>query len=325
MDARHKSYLPRSGADVPRFAGIPTFMRLPNVDFATARSEVDIGIIGVPWDGGTTNRPGARHGPRQLRDLSTMVRNVHHVSGTMPFHLASCADLGDTSVNPVDLLDTLERVGAFYTDLHAAGVMPLTAGGDHLITLPIMRGIAKGGAVGMVHFDAHTDTWDRYFGGHKYTHGTPFRRAIEEGLLDPKRTIQIGIRGSLYTPEDKDWGLAQGIRVVEIEEYFDLGPDKVAALAREIVGDGPTYVSFDVDGLDPVYAPGTGTPEIGGFSTAAAQRMLRGLGGIDIVGGDVVEVAPPFDQSGNTALVGVTMMFEILCLMAEKVARQGRK
>jgi guanidinopropionase len=325
MDARHKSYLPRSGADVPRFAGIPTFMRLPNVDLATARSEVDIGIIGVPWDGGTTNRPGARHGPRQLRDLSTMVRNVHHVSGTMPFHLASCADLGDTSVNPVDLLDTLERVGAFYTDLHAAGVMPLTAGGDHLITLPIMRGIAKGGAVGMVHFDAHTDTWDRYFGGHKYTHGTPFRRAIEEGLLDPKRTIQIGIRGSLYTPEDKDWGLAQGIRVVEIEEYFDLGPDKVAALAREIVGDGPTYVSFDVDGLDPVYAPGTGTPEIGGFSTAAAQRMLRGLGGIDIVGGDVVEVAPPFDQSGNTALVGVTMMFEILCLMAEKVARQGRK
>lgn len=325
MDERHKSYLPRSGADVPRFAGIPTFMRLPNVDLATAKTDVDIGIIGVPWDGGTTNRPGARHGPRQLRDLSTMVRNVHHVSGTMPFHLASCADLGDTSVNPVDLLDTLERVGAFYTDLHAAGVMPLTAGGDHLITLPIMRGIAKGGAVGMVHFDAHTDTWDRYFGGHKYTHGTPFRRAIEEGLLDPKRTIQIGIRGSLYTPEDKDWGLAQGIRVVEIEEYFDLGPDKVAALAREIVGDGPTYVSFDVDGLDPVYAPGTGTPEIGGFSTADAQRMLRGLGGIDIVGGDLVEVAPPFDQSGNTALVGVTLMFEILCLMAEKVARQGRK
>ena len=325
MDARHKSYLPRSGADVPRFAGIPTFMRLPNVDLATAKTDVDIGIIGVPWDGGTTNRPGARHGPRQLRDLSTMVRNVHHVSGTMPFHLASCADLGDTSVNPVDLLDTLERVGAFYTDLHAAGVMPLTAGGDHLITLPIMRGIAKGGAVGMVHFDAHTDTWDRYFGGHKYTHGTPFRRAIEEGLLDPKRTIQIGIRGSLYTPEDKDWGLAQGIRVVEIEEYFDLGPDKVAALARDVVGGGPTYVSFDVDGLDPVYAPGTGTPEIGGFSTADAQRMLRGLSGIDIVGGDLVEVAPPFDQSGNTALVGVTLMFEILCLMAEKVARQGRK
>ena len=330
MDEKHKKYLPRSGADVPRFAGIPTFMRLPHVDLATAKGEVDIGLVGVPWDGGTTNRPGARHGPRQMRDLSTMMRSVHHVSGTMPFHSASCADLGDTSVNPVDLLDTLERVGAFYADLHDAGVMPLTAGGDHLITLPIMRGIAGGDkqggrALGMVHFDAHTDTWDRYFGGHQYTHGTPFRRAIEEGLLDPKRTIQIGIRGSLYTPEDKGWGLEQGIRVVEIEEYFDLGADKVAALAREVVGDGPTYVSFDVDGLDPVYAPGTGTPEIGGYSTHEAQRMLRGLSGIDIVGGDVVEVSPAYDQSGNTALVAVTLMFEMLCLMAEKITRQGRK
>lgn len=326
MEDRYKTYLPRSGADTPRFAGIPTFMRLPAVDIETAKAEVDIGIIGVPWDGGTTNRAGARHGPRQMRDQSTMMRNVHHVTGTMPFHTASCADMGDTSVNPVDLLDTLERVGAFYKDVHAAGVMPLTAGGDHLITLPIMRAIADTSRpLGMVHFDAHTDTWDRYFGGHKYTHGTPFRRAIEEGLLDPKRTIQIGIRGALYTPEDKEWGLAQGIRVIEIEEYFDLGPDKVAEEARKVVGNGPMYVSFDVDGLDPVYAPGTGTPEIGGYSTHDAQRMLRGLRGLDIVGGDVVEVAPPFDQSGNTALVGVTMMFEILCLMTERISERGRK
>ena len=325
MDIQHKKYLPRSGADIPRFAGIPTFMRLPHVDMETAAREVDVGIIGVPWDGGTTNRAGARHGPRQMRDQSTMMRNVHHVSGTMPFHSASCADLGDVPVNPVDLLDTIERVGEFYKGIHEAGVIPLTAGGDHLITLPIMRGIAGGQAMGMVHFDAHTDTWDRYFGGHKYTHGTPFRRAIEEGLLDPKRTIQIGIRGALYTPEDKDWGLAQGIRVIEIEEYFDLGPDKVAEEARRVVGDGPTYISFDVDGLDPVYAPGTGTPEIGGFSTHDAQRMLRGLRDLNIIGGDVVEVAPPFDMSGNTALVGVTMMFEILCLIAECVTKNGRK
>ncbi len=325
MDERHRKYLPRSGADLPRFAGIPTFMRVAHVDLETAAEEVDIGLIGVPWDGGTTNRAGARHGPRQMRDLSTLMRNVHHVSGTRPFHLASCADLGDASVNPVDLLDTIDRVGAFYADIKAARVLPLTAGGDHLITLPIMRGIFDGAPFGMVHFDAHTDTWDRYFGGHKYTHGTPFRRAIEEGLLDPKRTIQIGIRGGLYTAEDKDWGLAQGIRVIEIEEFFDLGPDKVIEEARRVVGNGPVYVSFDVDGLDPVYAPGTGTPEIGGFSTHDAQRMLRGLSGLDIVGADVVEVAPPFDPSGNTALVGVTMMFEILCLMAEKVATRGRK
>ena len=313
-------FKPISGNILPRFAGIPTFMRLPHVPVEEA-DPVDIGMIGVPWDGGTTNRPGARHGPRQMRDQSTLMRNVHHVTGIRPYELANCADLGDTPVNPVDLLDTLKRVEEFYKGVHAQGIMPLTAGGDHLITLPIMRAIADTSRpLGMVHFDAHTDTWDRYFGDHKYTHGTPFRRAIEEGLLDPKRTVQIGIRGGLYTPEDKDWGLEQGIRVVEIEEYFDLGPEKVGQLARDVVGDGPVYVSFDVDGLDPVYTPGTGTPEIGGYSTHDAQKMLRALRGLDIVGADVVEVSPPFDPSGATALVGVTMMWELLCMMAEKVA-----
>ena len=174
----------------------------------------------------------------------------------------------------------------------------------------------------MVHFDAHSDTWDTYFGGYKYTHGTPFRRAVEEGLLDPKRVVQIGIRGSLYKRDDNDWAVEQGMRVITIEEYFDLGVEKVIAEARRVVGDGPTYVSFDVDGLDPAYAPGTGTPEIGGYTPHEAQRMLRGLRGLDLVGGDVVEVSPPFDMSGNTALVGVTMMWEILCLLAESVARR---
>jgi guanidinopropionase len=172
----------------------------------------------------------------------------------------------------------------------------------------------------MVHFDAHTDTSDKYFGENYYTHGTPFRRAIEEGLLDPRRTVQIGIRGALYSDSDTDWGADQGIRVITIEEFYDLGVDAVIAEARRVVGAGPTYVSFDVDGLDPVYAPGTGTPEIGGFTTFEAQKMLRGLAGLDLVGGDVVEVAPPFDPSGNTAIVGATMMFEILCVLAEAVA-----
>ena len=174
----------------------------------------------------------------------------------------------------------------------------------------------------MVHFDAHSDTWDTYFGGYKYTHGTPFRRAVEEGLLDPKRVVQIGIRGSLYKGDDNDWAVEQGMRVITIEEYFDLGVEKVIAEARRVVGDGPTYVSFDVDGLDPAYAPGTGTPEIGGYTPHEAQRMLRGLRGLNLVGGDVVEVSPPFDMSGNTALVGVTMMWEILCLLAEAVAKR---
>ncbi len=315
-----RKYRPLESATVPRYAAVATFMRLPMVSVEEAAGELDIGLIGVPWDGGTTNRAGARHGPRQIRDLSSLMRRMHHATGIMPFDLCNCADLGDAPVNPVDLLDTLEKVEAFYREVHQAGIVPLSAGGDHLITLPVMRAICRGRPVGMVHFDAHTDTLDRYFGDHKYTHGTPFRRAIEEGLLDPKRTIQIGIRGGLYSAEDKDWGLAQGIRVVEIEEFYALGVEAVIAEARRVVGDGPAYVSFDVDGLDPVYAPGTGTPEIGGFSTFEAQQMLRGLRGLDLVGGDVVEVAPPFDPSGNTALVGATLMFEIVCLLAEVIA-----
>jgi guanidinopropionase len=320
MSKKPRSYKPVSGNDLPRFAGIATFMRLPYVAPEQA-DEVDIGLIGVPWDGGTTNRPGARHGPRQIRDLSTMARNVHHVTGIKPFHLCNCADLGDSPVNPVDIDDTLARVEAFYSTIVDQGIVPLTAGGDHLITLPVMRAVCRQGPVGMIHFDAHTDTLDRYFGESRFTHGTPFRRAIEEGLLDPKRTVQIGIRGALYSDTDKTWGLEQGIRVIEIEEYNDLGVEAVIAEARRVVGDGKTYLSFDVDALDPVYAPGTGTPEIGGITTYDAQKMIRGLRGLDLVGGDVVEVSPPFDMSGNTALVAVTMMFEILCLLAEQVSK----
>ena len=316
------SFLPTSGNVLPRYAGIATFMRLRNISIEDA-DEVQIGLVGVPWDGGTTNRPGARHGPRQMRDLSTMVRNVHHVSGIKPFHLSRCADLGDSPVNPVDIEDTLARVEEFFQGLVDKNIMPLTAGGDHLISLPIMRALCQNQACGMVHFDAHTDTWDRYFGESKYTHGTPFRRAIEEGLLDPKRVVQIGIRGGLYSDKDKEWGLAQGIRVIEIEEFFDLGVKAVIEEARRVVGEQPCYLSFDVDALDPVYAPGTGTPEIGGITTAEAQQMIRGVRGLNFIGGDVVEVSPPFDPSGNTALVAVTMMFEILCLFSEQLSQSS--
>lgn len=317
-------FMPVTGTVLPRFAGIATFMRLPYLALDDPRmQQVQIGLFGVPWDGGTTNRAGARHGPRQMRDLSTLARNVNRASGLSPFELCRCADLGDTSVNPVDLVDTLQRVESFVAQLHAKGIVPLVAGGDHLITLPVMRAIAKDRPLGMVHFDAHTDTWDRYFGGSKYTHGTPFRRAIEEGLLDPRRTVQIGIRGALYNDTENEWGTKQGVRVIDIDEYQRLGVAGVLAEARRIVGDGPTYVSFDVDFLDPVYAPGTGTPEIGGASTYDAQQLVRGLQGLNLVGGDVVEVSPPFDPSGNTALVGMTMMFEILCVLAD--AHQRRR
>lgn len=310
---------PVDAAKMPRFAAIPTFMRLP---YVTDPADVDIALVGVPWDSGTTNRAGARHGPREIRNMSSFMRRVHPVSRIAPYENCRVADLGDCSVNPIDVMDTLGRVEDFFARVHAAGAVPLSAGGDHLITLPIMRAIARDRPVGMVHFDAHCDTSDEYFDGARFTHGTPFRRAVEEGLLDPERTVQIGIRGSMYTDNDWAFSYSSGMRVITIEEYFEIGVDAVIEEARRVVGDGPTYVSFDVDGLDPVYAPGTGTPEIGGYSTYEAQKMLRGLQGLDLIGGDVVEVAPPFDPSGNTALVGATMMFEILCILADSLNRR---
>jgi len=321
---RSHPFHPITGSVLPRFAGIATLMRLPLVALdQPLLQQVDIGLVGVPWDGGTTNRPGARHGPRQVRDISTMVRNVNRASGINPFAICNCADLGDTPVNPVDLMDSLARIEGFFDQIQAADVAPLSIGGDHLVSLPILRALAKRhGPVGMVHFDAHTDTWDAYFDGFKYTHGTPFRRAIEEGVLDPKRTVQIGIRGALYNDAEDTWGQAQGIRVIDIDEFHQLGVAAVIAEARRQVGEGATYVSFDVDALDPVYAPGTGTPEIGGLTTLEAQHLVRGLQGLNLIGGDVVEVSPPFDPSGNTALVGATMAFEILCVLADSISKR---
>lgn len=312
-----RSFQPMPSESVPRYAGIATFMRLPHYPVDDCQG-TQIGLFGVPWDGGTTNRPGARHGPRQIRDQSALMRKVHPVLSLSPFSLANCADLGDCPVNPLKIEETLDGIETFVDSLVNQQIAPLAAGGDHLVSLPILRALAKRhGPLGMVHFDAHTDTWDRYFGGCKFTHGTPFRRAIEEGVLDPKRTVQIGIRGGLYSDKDDEWGLAQGIRVMRIEEFYDLGVTGALQVARDVVGDGATYVSFDVDCLDPVFAPGTGTPEIGGLTTHEAQRMVRGLRGLNLIGADVVEVSPPFDPSGATALVGATLMWEILCLLAE--------
>ncbi|QIG47482.1 agmatinase [Nordella sp. HKS 07] len=312
---------PVSGFVSPRFGGIATFMRLPHVPLDAAQG-IDIGLAGIPWDGGTTNRPGPRHAPRQIRDNSAMVRRLHPVSHVFPYELANCADLGDCPVNPADVQDTLKRVETWFKKLVGQGVRPLVAGGDHLCSLPILRAVAEKRPVGMIHFDAHTDLYDEFFGGFRYTHGTPFRRAIEEGLLDPKRVVQIGIRGSMYDFEDVNYAEKAGVRIIRIEEAMEKGPKAIMAEARRIVGDGPTYVSFDIDMLDPVYAPGTGTPEIGGFTTFQAQQMLRELRGLNIVGADVVEVSPPFDPSGLTAYAGATMMFEILCPMAEDVAKR---
>jgi len=313
-----KRFQPVSGADLPRFAGLATFMRLPFAEVASALyKSTNIGLIGIPWDGGTTNRPGARHGPRQVRDQSTMIRAVHPVSKTSPFELCNCADLGDVAPNPADLEDTLERVTAYYTRLSKDGIVPLSVGGDHLTSLPVLRGLSGGRALSMIHFDAHTDLFEGYFGGMKYTHGTPFRRAIEEGLLDPERVIQIGIRGTMYDGEDIAWGRERGVTIIEIDEARERGHADVMRQAREIVGDTETYISFDIDFIDPAFAPGTGTPEIGGPDSWTAQQYVRGLKGVNAIGADLVEVSPPLDPSGNTAWVGASILFELLCILAE--------
>jgi len=317
-------YRPVSGFDLPRYAGIATFMRLPHVPLDDPRlAEVQIGLIGAPWDGGTTNRPGPRHGPRQLRDLSTMIRAENGATGVRPFEAARCADLGDVAPNPADLLDSMARMTAFYTKVRAAGILPLTAGGDHLCSLPILRALAHDRPLGMIHFDSHTDLFHSYFGGTMYTHGTPFRRAVEEGLLDPARVCMIGIRGSAYDREDRDFARAVGITVIGIEEFHARGPEDVMAQARSIAGNGDTYVSFDIDFVDPAYAPGTGTPEIGGPTSYQALQVVRALRGVTIVGADVVEVSPPFDPGGGTAFLGASVMFEVLCVMAERLGQEG--
>jgi guanidinopropionase len=313
---------PISGFDLPRFAGVATFMRLPHINMNNPKiAEVQIGLIGTPWDGGTTNRPGPRHGPRQLRDFSTMIRAENGATRVRPFELVNCADLGDVGPNPADLQDTMKRITEFYAKIRELGIIPLTAGGDHLCSLPILRALAKDRPLGMIHFDSHTDLFHSYFGGTMYTHGTPFRRAVEEGLLDPKHVCMIGIRGSAYDFEDRDFAKSVGITIIGIEEFHARGLSDVMQQAREIVGQKEIYVSYDIDFVDPTFAPGTGTPEIGGPNSFQAIEVVRALKDLNIVGADMVEVSPPFDTSGGTAFLGVTIMFELLCILAQRIAK----
>ncbi len=298
----------------PRYTGIATFFRSPATqDLA----EADIGVIGVPFDGGVTNRSGTRHGPRAVRDQSSLLRRINAVTGIRPFAAARVRDLGDCWIErPYELVGAHAEIAAFFRQVVAAGVVPLSVGGDHSVTLPILRAVAEHGPVGMVHIDAHCDTGDDYMGS-RFHHGAPFRRAVDEGLLDPKHVIQIGIRGTTNDPDM--WGFSQrsGMRVLGMEEFDDKGWRFAAEEARRVVGAGPVYLSYDIDSLDPAEAPGTGTPEAGGITALQALRLLRALRGIDFVGGDLVEVAPPFDTGTITAFNGASILFEILCLLVE--------
>ncbi len=303
---------PLGGNEMPRFGGPGTMMRLPARPDAAG---LDACFVGVPMDIGASNRAGTRHGPRHIRLESALIRPYQMATRAAPFDSLTVADVGDVAINTFNLRASVDIITASYDEILAHDCVPLTLGGDHTIVLPILRAMrAKHGPVGLIHVDAHTDINDKMF-GEDIAHGTPIRRAVEEGLIDTSRSVQIGVRGSGYAPDDFDWSRQQGIRVVEAEACWHRPLTPLMDEVREQLGAGPVYLSFDIDSLDPAYAPGTGTPEIGGLTTIQGLEIVRGCHGLNIIGGDLVEVSPPYDTSGTTALTGANILFEMLCVL----------
>jgi guanidinopropionase len=311
-------FQPFDAAKTPRFADIATFLRTPRLPI---NPEIDIAIAGVPFDMGVNFRSGARHGPAAIREASRIIRLIHPTSGIAPFRLCNVADVGDAPVNALDPAASIGLIEAFFRDIHATGASPIAIGGDHTIPLPILRVIARDNPVGLVQFDSHADTLDEMMGT-KINHATTFRRAVEEGLVDPKRVIQIGLRGSRFSENDIQWGADAGFRLITMDEYEKIGRDAVIREIDRVTGKGRTYITFDIDGLDAAYAMGTGVPEVGGFSVRDAQMMIRSLQGKHLVGGDICEVAPVFDPTGQTALNAANLLFEMLCVIADSRANR---
>ncbi|HEY6210789.1 MAG TPA: agmatinase [Vicinamibacterales bacterium] len=307
------THQPRQSFKSPRFAQPATFMRLPHVEDPRG---LDVAIVGVPYDGGTSYRPGARLAPREIRSQSSLIRPYSYFQKVAPFDRLNVADVGDVDAPPVSIEKCYEEVERRIGAIADAGAKPIAIGGDHSITLPILRALAKRhGALALVQIDSHIDTWDEYFGG-KYFHGTPFRRAIEEHLVDGRRFIQVGIRGPMYGEEDFEFHKTHGITMIDIDRVKERGIPAVVEDMRRVAS-GPCYVTFDIDAVDPAFAPGTGTPEVGGLSSHEAQRLVRGLRGLSLVGGDIVEVSPLFDGPGHiTSLLAANLLFEFLCALA---------
>ena len=303
---------PISGNDLPRFAGPQTFMRLPAAESAAG---LDVGVIGIPMDIGTSWRSGTRMGPKQVREQSAMIRPYNIQTGAAPFDGLQVADLGDVAVNTFSLSESIRIITETYAAHLKHDVIPVTLGGDHTLTLPVLRAVAaKHGPVALVHVDAHADVNDEMF-GERETHGTVFRRAHEEGLIRADKVWQIGLRGTGYTAEDFTEAAGWGFNQVLAQEIWHQSLTPLAARIRESIGDLPCYISYDIDSLDPGFAPGTGTPEIGGLTPWQAMELIRGLKGLRIVGCDMVEVSPPYDTSGNTALLAANLLFEMLSIL----------
>ena len=303
---------PISGNDLARFSGPNTFMRLP---FTNELQRLDVAILGVPMDIGTSWRSGTRFGPKQVRSESAMIRPYNLLTGAAPFDSLQVADIGDLAINTFSLSDSLRVIAESYGAILNYDAIPMAIGGDHSITLPILRAMAaRHGPLALVHVDAHADVNDEMF-GEKETHGTVFRRAFEEGLVQPDKVYQIGLRGTGYAADDFTEAQGWGFQHFLASELWGRDLSQLGAEIRRDIGDLPTYVSYDIDSLDPAFAPGTGTPEIGGLTTPQALQLIRALRGLNIVGADLVEVSPSYDTSGNTALTGANILFELLCVL----------
>lgn len=309
---------PLSGNDLARFSGPNTFMRLPQ---ATSLAGLDVALLGIPMDIGTSWRSGTRFGPKQIRAESAMIRPYNMANGAAPFDHLQIADIGDLAINTFSLADSLKIIKDSYDGILEQGVIPVAMGGDHSITLPILRAIAaKHGPVALVHVDAHADVNDEMF-GERETHGTVFRRAYEDKLIVPDKTFQIGIRGSGYAASDFTEAQGWGFQQFPAWELWQQNLTEIGARIRKTIGDRPVYITYDIDSLDPAYAPGTGTPEIGGLTTPQALQLIHALQGLKVVGCDLVEVSPPYDPSGNTALTAANLLFEMLCILPGVTSR----
>lgn len=303
---------PISGNDLARFSGPQSFMRLPEVASAEG---ADVGFIGIPMDIGTSWRSGTRMGPKQLREQSAMIRPYNIQTGAAPFDALQCVDLGDVPINTFSLSNSIRIITETYVSHLKHDFIPMTLGGDHTLTLPVLRAVAaKHGSVALIHVDAHADVNDEMF-GERETHGTVFRRAYEEKIITPDKVFQIGLRGTGYTADDFTEAAGWGFNQYLAPELWHKSLSPLAADIKARIGDQPCYITYDIDSLDPAYAPGTGTPEIGGLTTPQAMELIRGLRGLNIVGCDLVEVSPPYDPSGNTALTGANLMFEMLSIL----------
>ena len=298
------------------YAGIATFGRMPMVNDA---SGFDVSILGVPYDGSVSYRSGTRFGPRAIREQSLLLWGYNNAQQVSPFKQLRIADLGDTDVIPPDIRATHQEIERKATSIIQTGSLLISIGGDHSISLPLLRSHAKKyGPMAVVHFDAHPDTWDSEYPGQPYSHGTPFRRALEESLVDPAAYVQIGIRGPTNGPEDYEDAIRLGARMITFDEYHRVGVDAVLKEVQTRVGKRPTYVTLDIDAVDPAFAPGTGTPEVGGLTSYEILQLVRGLHGLDLKGFDLVEVSPPFDAAGITSILGANLIFEFLSLLAKK-------